>query len=126
MTVRRALFLSLIFAVACLTMIGISAQGGGAAPAQGGGGRRGGDRRRLTTDAGAAGCAPQNSSRGYAPGEALQEIGVRLDATSVRYALNAGTSPDSAPRIIMAIGVSQSAGSSFNASSTTPVCARTM
>src|SRR5438034_9528479 len=42
MTVRRALFLSLIFAVACLTMIGISAQGGGAPAAQGGGGRRGG------------------------------------------------------------------------------------
>src|SRR5207253_8866131 len=45
MTVRRALILSLIFAVACLTMVGIKAQGGGAAagaPAAQGGGRRGG------------------------------------------------------------------------------------
>src|SRR5207253_8590788 len=69
---------------------------------------------------------PDGSRDQDAPKEALQEIGVRLDATSVRYALNAGTNPDSAPSATIAIGVSQRAGSSFNASSTTPVCARTM
>ena len=42
MTVRRALILSLIFAVACLTMVGIKAQGGGAAAGAPAGGRRGG------------------------------------------------------------------------------------
>src|ERR1700730_7316281 len=36
----------------------------------------------------------------------LHEIGVRFDATSVRYALNAGASPASAPSAIIARGVS--------------------
>ena len=43
MTVRRTAFLAIIFAAACLTMVGMRAQGGGQAAAQGGGGgRRGG------------------------------------------------------------------------------------
>src|ERR1700704_3689896 len=44
MTVRRTVFLAMIFAAACLTMVGMRAQGGGAAAgAQGrGGGPRGG------------------------------------------------------------------------------------
>jgi len=55
-----------------------------------------------------------------------QDNGVRFDATSVRYALNAGTSPASAPRMIMPTGVIHKDGSNFIASSTTPVCARTI
>ncbi|HEV3217406.1 MAG TPA: hypothetical protein VGZ27_16875, partial [Vicinamibacterales bacterium] len=46
MTARRTVFLAMIFAAACLTMVGMRAQGGGAAAgapgAQGRGGRRGG------------------------------------------------------------------------------------
>lgn len=53
-----------------------------------------------------------------------QDVGARCSATSVRYALTAGTTPASAPRAIMPGGAQAMTGFHASGSSTTPVCER--